>query len=354
VLRLIDANLDRLGEGLRVLEDVARFLLDDAEISKQLKTLRHELLESVFPLEHQLLAARKAGEDVGAFVDLPKEIKRTGLPEIVIANARRAQESLRVLEEFAKLPESPLTIKSEKLEESRFLLYELEQKLLSKLLRQEKTNRLAGLYLILDTQALKGRSEAEAATEAIRGGVKAIQLRDKQHTKAELLEIARRIKEICTENEVLFIINDYLDIALATGADGLHLGQGDLPVSEARRLLPIDKILGCSTKTISEAVRAQYEGADYVAVGSIYPTISKDNYKLVGPNTLKQIREKISSPLVAIGGINETNIEEVIGAGADGIAVISAILGVEDVEGATRKLVIKLEKARCKNGENNV
>ena len=350
MLRLIDANLDRLGEGLRVLEDIARFLLDDAELSKQLKTLRHELLEGVYPLEQQLLAARKAGEDVGAFIELPWEAKRAGLPEIVIANARRSQESLRVLEEFAKLSNTPLTLEPERLEKARFLLYELEKKLLSKLLRQEKARRLVGLYLILDTQALKGRSEVEVATQAIRGGVKAIQLRDKQHTKAELLEIARKLKEICAEKEVLFIINDYLDIALATGADGLHLGQEDLPLSEARCLLSIDKLLGCSTTTISEAVRAQSQGADYVAVGSIYPTPSKDKYTLVGPNTLKRIREKISSPLVAIGGINETNIEEVIGAGADGIAVISAILGAEDVEGTTRKLVTKLEKARCKNG----
>jgi len=230
----------------------------------------------------------------------------------------------------------------------------LEQKILSKLLRQEKAKRLAGLYLILDTQALKERNEVEVATRAIQGGVKAIQLRDKQHSKAEILELARRLKEICAEKEVLFIINDHLDIALAIEADGLHLGQGDMPLPEARCLLSIDKLLGCSTSTVSEAVRAQSEGADYIAVGSIYPTTSKDKYKLVGPKTLKQIREKISSPLVAIGGIDETNVEEVIEAGADGIAVISAILGVKDVKGATRRLVTKLEKARCVNGESNL
>ena len=353
-MRLIDANLDRLGEGLRVLEDVARFLLDDAELSKQLKTLRHELLEGVYPLKQRLIAARKVSEDVGAFVELPREAKREDLPDLVIANSRRAQESLRVLEECAKLSDSPLTLESAKFEKARFSLYELEQKLLSKLLRRGKTNRLVGLYLILDTEALGGRSEVEVANQAIRGGAKAIQLRDKQHTKTELLEIARRLRGICAEKEVLFIINDYLDIALATGADGLHLGQGDLPISEARRLLSIDKLVGCSTTTLSEAVRAQSEGADYIAVGAIYPTPSKEKYKLVGLKTMRRIRKKISSPLVAIGGIDETNVEEVIGAGADGIAIISAILGAEDVEGATRKLVTKLEKARSENGKNNL
>jgi len=356
VLRLIDANLDRLGEGLRVLEDVARFLLNDAELSKQLKTLRHELLEGIYPLEHQLVAARKVEEDVGAFVELPWEAKRANLPEVVIANARRSQESLRVLEEFAKLSDKTIILDPVKLEKSRFFLYELEQKLLSKLLRQEKARRLAGLYLILDTRFLKGRSVTEVATQAIRGGVKAIQLRDKQHNKAKLLDIARSLGEICAEEEVLFIINDHLDIALAAEADGLHLGQDDLPLSEARRLLSIDKLLGCSTTTSPQAVRAQSEGADYIAVGSIYPTSSKDKYKLVGLETLRRIKKKISSPLIAIGGINETNVEEVIGSGADGVAVISAILGEKDVEGATRKLVTKLEKARCENenGESNL
>ncbi|HJX69994.1 MAG TPA: thiamine phosphate synthase [Dehalococcoidia bacterium] len=349
MLRLIDANLDRLGEGLRVLEDVARFLLDDAELSRQLKTLRHKLFETVYPLEQQLLDARKAGEDVGAFVKLPGEAKRTDLPQVVTANARRVQESLRVLEEFAKLPDTPLTLEPAKFEQARFSLYELEQKLLSKLLRREKAGRLAGLYLILDTQALRGRNEVGVATQAIRGGAKAIQLRDKQHSKTELLEIARRLREVCAEKEVLFIINDYLDIALATGADGLHLGQKDLPLSEAHRFLSIDKLVGCSAATLSEAVQAQAEGADYIAVGSIYPTLSKENFRLVGLKTLQQIRRKISLPLIAIGGINETNVAEVIKAGADGIAVISAVLGAEDVEGATRKLVTKLEKARSES-----
>jgi len=344
VLRLMDANFDRLGEGLRVLEDVARFLLDDAELCKQLKTLRHELMEVNFGLEQQFLTSRKVGEDVGAFTNLPGERKYKDLASMVIANARRTQESLRVLEEFAKLSDTPLALKPRKFEQARFTIYELEQRLVSRLLRKDKLSRLTGLYLILDTQALQGRSEAEVATQAIQGGAKIIQLRDKQRHKADLLEIAQKLKEVCVHKGVLFIINDYLDLALASDADGLHLGQKDLPIPEARRLLPMDKLIGCSTTTVSEAVRSQSEGADYIAVGSIYPTTSKADFKLAGLDTLRRVRKRVSLPLIAIGGINETNVEEVMKAGADGVAVISAVLGAADIEEATRKLVTMVEQ----------
>ena len=353
MLRVIDANLDRLGEGVRVLEDVARFLLDDADLTQQLKNLRHKLVRDMQPLEQQLVAARKAEEDVGASLRPPGGAARhKDLPALVKANARRVQESLRVLEEFARLSTTSLVVKPEELEHFRFEVYELEHRLVSKLLRREKSGRLAGLYLILDTQGLRGRDEGEVAAQAIRGGITVLQLRDKQHGRAELLEMAQKLKKICAEKEVLFIVNDYLDVALSAGADGLHLGQGDLPLAEARRLLPVDKLLGCSCTTVSQAVRAQSEGADYVAVGSIYPTLSKERYELVGPDTLRQVREKVSLPLIAVGGINESNIEEVMKAEADGVAVISAVLGTEDVEGATRGLATKLNQFLLVEGEN--
>ena len=211
------------------------------------------------------------------------------------------------------------------------------------MLRHDKLSRLSGLYLVLDTQALKGRDAVEVAARAIRGGAKVIQLRDKQLMRGEVLEIARRLKEICAEKGVLFIVNDYLDIALAAGADGLHLGQEDLPLAEARRLLPIDSLIGCSATSLSQAVRAQAGGADYVAVGSIYPTLSKEKFKLVGLETLRRVRSRVSLPLIAIGGIDHTNVKEVMKAGATGVAVISAVLGADDVEEATRRLAARLK-----------
>ncbi|GAH84117.1 unnamed protein product, partial [marine sediment metagenome] len=156
---------------------------------------------------------------------------------------------------------------SEKFKQARFSLYTIERTLLSKLLRQDKIKGIPGLYVIIDTQALKGRSHIEVASQAIRGGAKTVQLRDKLQSKKELLPIAQQLRNLCTEHNVLFIMNDYLDLALASGADGLHLGQNDLPIKVARKLLPIDKILGCSTTTVDQAITAESEGADYIAAG---------------------------------------------------------------------------------------
>ncbi len=355
MLRLVDANLDRLGEGLRVLEDVSRFLLNDVPSSRRLKTLRHRLVRSLGALEDDLLSARRVPEDVGGpLVGTGAPAVRGGgpgaerkaephqdLPALVRANSRRAQESLRVLEEFSRLSGGPLEGKAGGFEKARFEIYDLEQQLVGRLLRQDKVSRLGGLYLVLDMKVLGERDEAEVAAAAIRGGTRTIQLRDKQRCKADVLATARRLRPICARSGALFVVNDHLDVALAVDADGVHLGQDDLPVPEARRILPFDMLIGCSTHSTAEAVRAQACGADYVALGSIYPTASKEAYKLVGLETLRRTRTKVSVPLVAIGGINDTNAREVMKAGADAVAVISAVLGAENVEKAARKLAAR-------------
>jgi thiamine-phosphate pyrophosphorylase len=344
VLRLVDANLDRLGEGLRVLEEVARFLLNDAVLSGRLKTLRHQLIKDLGPLEQELLSARRVVEDVGAPKTKHAVSQHHDLPSLVMANSRRVQESLRVLEEFSRLAGTPLAAKASEFGRIRFELYDLEQQLVGRLLRQDKVGRLKGLYLVIDTVALKGRDEVAVASAAIRGGAKVIQLRDKQRGKAELLVVARKLRELCAENGVLFVVNDYLDIALAARADGLHLGRDDMPLAEARRILPVDMLIGCSAHSVAEAVRVQADGADYVALGSIYPTTSKEKFKLVGAETLRRTRSRVSVPLIAIGGINHTNVQEVMKAGADGAAVISAVLGADDVEKAAKRLAGKMER----------
>ena len=195
----------------------------------------------------------------------------------------------------------------------------------------------------MDTQALKGRSHIEVAAQAIGGGAKVIQLRDKLSSKRELLPIAQQLKDLCAEQNVPFIINDYLDLVLATDADGLHLGQDDLPISVARKLLPIGKILGCSARTVDQAATAESEGADYIAVGSIYPTSSKETAEVVGLDRLHQIRQAVALPVVAIGGITRDNAAEVMAAGADSVAMISAVLGAEDVEDTARQIAATLE-----------
>lgn len=344
MLRLIDANVDRLGEGLRVLEDVARFLLDDAVLSRRLKTLRHKLSREIRPLEQQLLASRRVKEDVGAFVKPPGEAKHEDLLALAKANASRVQESLRVLEEFARLADTPLRTKAAEFERCRFEVYDLEQEMVARLVRRGKASLLTGLYLILDGGSLGGRDAVGVAAEAIRGGARAVQWRGKQRSRAELLKIARKLKKVCDEGKALFIVSGYLDLALAAEADGLHLDQDDLPVPEARRLLPMDKLIGCSVITLSQARWAQSQGADYVVAGPIYRTLSRGKSRLVGVDKLRRIKAAVSLPVIASGGIDRSNIEEVLETGADSVAVVGTDLGAEDIEEASRGLADRLEQ----------
>lgn len=356
LLRIIDANINRLSEGLRVLEDVARFLLNDVDLSRQLKALRHDLAQETKSLRVGLLSQRNSEHDVGHHYSKDKGLNTEAtslrsLLDLVTANAKRVEESLRVVEELAKLPDMKPILNSARFEQTRFTLYKLERDLISRITRRDKIERMAGLYVILDRQFLAGRDELDTAGQIIQGGARVIQLRDKQSEKRELLLIAQRLKELCSQANVLFIINDYLDLAMAVDADGLHIGQGDLPLPVIRRELPIDKIIGCSVTTLSQATKAQNEGVDYIAVGSIFPTTTKKGVTVVGVDILKELRRRVSTPLVAIGGINQNNIGEVIAAGADVVAVISAVLGEKYVKRAAQKLIAKmdLEKEKCQN-----
>lgn len=343
VLRIVDANLNRLGEGLRLLEDIARLLLNDASLTGKLKTMRHELVSGDPSFNQRLIRFRSSETDVGMDIEVPGMEKERNLPLAVVANSRRVQESLRTLEEVAKMPDIPLKLDSDKFKHARFELYEIEQELLSRLIRSDKVKRISGLYVIIDTQALKRRSHIEVTGQAIRGGARIIQLRDKLLTKKELLPIAQELKALCFKHNVLFIMNDYLDIALACEADGLHIGQDDLPVKVARKLLPVDMLLGCSAKTVEEAVTAVADGADHIGIGAMYPTGSKEQAEVIGLAGLRQIRQAVSVPIVAIGGITGDNCCEVIAAGADSVAVINAVLGAASCETAVRQIIKSLK-----------
>jgi len=355
-LRIIDANLNRSSEGLRVLEDVARFLLNDVGLSQRLRTLRHDLAQEIKSLSLGLLSQRDSVHDVGRPNSKNRELTMEmtslqGLLDLVTANAKRVEESLRVVGELAKLPEISSMLNSASFEQMRFALYSLERDLLSRISRRDKMEKMSGLYVILDRQFLAGRSELDVAGQIIGGGARVIQLRDKQGKKGELLILAQKLKELCHQADVLFIINDYLDLAIAVDADGLHVGQEDLPLPVIRRELPIDKIIGCSVKTLPQATKAQAEGADYIAVGSIFPTATKKEATVVGIDMLKELKRTLSTPLVAIGGINQNNIGEVVSAGAGAVAVISAVLSEKDIKKAVQKLVAKMDLAKeeCQN-----
>jgi len=201
------------------------------------------------------------------------------------------------------------------------------------------------LYVILDREVTGGRDVKAVLDAVLAGGCRVIQLRDKRLPMRELYPLAADFKARCRRAGALFIVNDRADLALAVEADGLHVGQEDLPAPAARRLLPRSMILGVSTHDDDQARRALAEGADYVAVGSIFPTGTKTAFQLVGPDLVRRVRPEISVPLVAIGGITAKNADEVIEAGADAVAVISAIGAAPDPETATRHLLERLTGA---------
>jgi len=200
---------------------------------------------------------------------------------------------------------------------------------------------LRGLYVIIDPAVARGRDEVEIARAALDGGARLIQLRDKTREKPLQLPVAEALQRLCRERGALFIVNDHVDLALAVGADGMHVGQRDLPVATVRRLVPREMVIGCSTNNPEEARRAEADGADYVSVGRLFPTGSKDDTRPATTETLRAVKAAVSLPVCAIGGINESNIDGVLAAGADMAAVIAAVIAAPDVQAAARRLAAR-------------
>lgn len=194
------------------------------------------------------------------------------------------------------------------------------------------------LYAITDRHWLNGRSLYEVVKESLDGGVTFLQLREKQLDEDHFLEEAKKLQGLCSEYNVPFIINDNVEIALAINADGVHIGQSDMEMKEAREKLGPDKIIGVSAHTKEEALLAQAQGADYLGVGAVFPTSSKDDAESVSYETLKEICEVVSIPVVAIGGITKDNLHQLSGSGISGVSVISAIYAQPDIKEAAREL----------------
>ncbi|MEH6936249.1 thiamine phosphate synthase [Bacillus sp. JJ664] len=198
------------------------------------------------------------------------------------------------------------------------------------------------LYLVTDRAVLGERDLIQSVEAAIKGGTTIVQLREKNCSSLDFYELALRVKEVTSRYNVPLIINDRLDIALAIEADGLHIGQEDLPLAVARKIVGEEMIIGVSATTLEEALLAQKQGADYVGIGSVYPTNTKLDAKPVSLEELIVIREAISIPIVGIGGINEDNVTDLMKTKIDGVAIVSAILGKEDIKAAAENFITKM------------
>ncbi len=339
--RLLDANFNRAREALRIVEDYCRFVLDDAFLSGELKRLRHDLVEAL--LQHDPdhswdLAARETLRDVGTRLTAPREHERTSLLAVVQTNLKRAQEALRSLEEFGKLHGPGL---GRALEQLRYRCYTLERAIILGAGARQRLEE-ARLYLLV-TGALCRASLEWTIQEAAAGGVQIVQLREKQLADRALLERAREIRHCTRQLGVLFIMNDRADIARLVEADGIHVGQDELPVKEARRLLGPQALIGVSTHDLEQVRLAVLDGASYIGVGPTFPSRTKDFSAFPGLDFIRQAAAETSLPAFAIGGITLTNLPDAVAAGARRVAVSQSICQVEDPRRAAREMRELLE-----------
>ena len=341
VWRLLDANLDRSREGLRVVEDWCRFALDRADLVARLKDLRQRL--GLLHAE-RYKQARHTASDVAAGMAHPAQAERSEPQAVVSANCARVQEALRVLEEFGRAEDSAL---AEEAASARYALYDLEVELLRASSGGDDRRALlqtCRLYLVTSPS-----DQLEKVVEAaLDGGVRLVQYRAKEGslvadgqpiTDAHRLEQARALRQLCSRYGALFLVNDRIDIALAVDADGVHLGQGDLPPALARRLLGPEKLIGRSTHAISQLRQAVSDGCDYVGVGPVNATPTKPGREPVGLDYVRQAAAESPIPFFAIGGIALDNLPAVQSAGGDRVAVVRAITEAADPAAAARQLL---------------
>ncbi|MCK4378130.1 MAG: thiamine phosphate synthase [Deltaproteobacteria bacterium] len=343
VFRVLDANLNRLREGLRVVEEYCRLVQNDKSFI-QLKEIRH-LLQKIYPpkLETLCLQARQADDDVGNQTFNSSEANRDDYRVVLRAGLKRSQEASRVIEEYAKIiNEDDVSRKAKSL---RFSLYTLEKKLL--ISRKDKVsswfdgNRDYALYLVVDEAFYHGHELLTDLKMALIAGVNLLQLRQKRTGDQYFLSRALQLKTLCAEYKLPFIVNDRPDIAFLSAADGLHLGQDDLGIDAARKIVGEEMPIGCSTHSLEQALAAEAEGADYIGFGPVFKTVSKENPDpVVGIDGLRKVVRQVSIPVVAIGGINHENIVLVRDTGTAGIGVIRAILDSDDFTRATRNLLV--------------
>jgi len=318
VYRILDANLDRAREGLRVLEDWCRFGLNQSDLTKKFKHLRQSLAHWH---TSELRAARDTPADRGTQLSHPDEEQRHSLNDVLQVNFCRVQEALRVLEEYGKLYQPAMATGCKQL---RYQIYSLESQLLGH--QRQRQLQQAHTYLVTAPQD----NLLTVVEAALKGGLPLVQYRDKHSDDGLRLRRAQALKDLCHRYGALFLINDRVDLALAVDADGVHLGQQDLPLATARQLLGSHRIIGCSTTNPEEMQRAIQAGADYIGVGPVFATPTKPDKAAAGVDYVRYAVEHATIPWFAIGGITTDNLDQVIQAGARRVAVVRAIMEADD------------------------
>lgn len=333
--RITDANLNRAAEATRILEEIARFLLDDKAISEQLKNFRHKINAAQEADYDNFLNARDTQNDVG--IDIKNSTERNNIENIFKANIKRLQQALRTLAEYSVESQENTAL----FEKLRYDSYTLEKIMWDKLKEKYNQIKLAERKLYLVTNSDEFDSEdafLDAVASALKGGVDILQLREKTMSASKILALGAKVKQLCSEYNVTFIVNDRIDIAFLLEADGVHLGQDDLDVKSAREILGANCIVGVSTHAPEQALKAVADGADYIGVGPVFATPTKQGKTPVGLEYVKWVSENIRVPAFAIGGIDTKNVNEVLSSGATRVCAVRAIINASSPQRAAEEI----------------
>jgi thiamine-phosphate pyrophosphorylase len=323
--RIIDVNINRLDESLKFTEDITRFSLQDKKLLSNIRTIRNNFLKikKSLPLA-EIVTFRKSMHDLGRKAQFDLRLKKTP-DDVIAANIMRAKEATRIIEEALKTHNIAI---SNRLKKLRFEIYDLELHI-NEFLRRKFTPRL---YVIIDEKYLFKYRPHEIIKIFEKNGVTMVQLRIETLSDKTFYNYAKKIKKAISRPHVKFIINNRIDIAQACHADGVHLGQHDIPIPVARTILGSGFIIGASARTVKDALIAQKQGADYIGVGAVFKTKTKQDAPVCGLSLLQSISKHVDVPVVGIGGITGKNYKTVLRSGASGIAVCSYIF-----EGNLRK-----------------
>ncbi|CCH65521.1 Thiamin-phosphate pyrophosphorylase [Richelia intracellularis HM01] len=317
VYRILDTNLDRAREGLRIIEEWCRFGLNSPQLVTKFKNLRQEVAQWH---HEEMKAARDTPGDTGTELSHVREEKRSSINSLLSANFCRVQEAMRVLEEYSKLYDPKM---GKAFRQMRYSVYTLESDLMG--FKRYQMLLQAHLYLVTSpSESLLTTVEA-----ALKGGLALVQYRNKNAEDNVCLEQATKLRQLCHSYGALFIINDRVDLAIAIDADGVHLGQQDMPISTARHLLGTQRLIGLSTTNSQEMQDAISQGVDYIGVGPVYETPTKAGKAPVGLDYVSYVAKNALIPWFAIGGIDTNNINDVIDAGASRVAIVRAIMQAE-------------------------
>lgn len=352
-LRTIDANFNRAVEGLRVVEDHARFVLNDEFLAAACKRLRHDLTTALTQLDPHgdRLRARDTLADVGTTITTPQESERLSAEQLVAANWQRVSQALRVIEEFAKL----LGHSGAAFEQLRYESYTIGKSCAA----NERSQRVwqdRRLYVLIDGRSTETEFTA-LATELIESGIDVLQLRDKQLDDRTLFARGQTLRRLIdsyqgSERKPLFIMNDRPDLTILSRADGVHVGQEELTVAQVRQLVGPRMQIGVSTHSIEQAREAVLAGADYLGCGPAFPSRTKQFEQFPGVPFLKQIAAEIALPAFAIGGVTLDNLPQVLDAGFTRVAVSGAITAAKNTAQAAKEFRDRLGSPSREQGRS--